>query len=88
MLHEVEFDVQGSKQKRTSTLLLEGEDAVYTAMAKTVGLPLAVATKAILNGTITCKGLHIPISRDIYEPVLQELEANGIRFSEQTVSLP
>lgn len=84
MLHEVEFFSQGKKYKSTSTLLLSGENDVYTAMAKTVGLPLGVAAKLILNGTLAVKGLQIPVSRDIYEPVLRELELQGIRFREET----
>lgn len=87
MLHEIEYTTPEGKQKTTSTLLLKGEDAVHTAMAKTVGLPLAVATKLILNGTLTCKGLQIPITKEIYAPVLKELQENGIQFQEETVSL-
>lgn len=87
MLHEIEYELEDSKQKTTSTLVLKGEDAVHTAMAKTVGLPLAIATKLILNGTLTCKGLHIPISPEIYQPVLKELEEAGIRFQEETLPL-
>jgi hypothetical protein len=52
-------------------------------MAKTVGLPLGIAAKYILNGTIKVKGLHIPIVKEIYEPVLQELAANNIVFQEK-----
>jgi saccharopine dehydrogenase (NADP+, L-glutamate forming) len=49
-------------------------------MAKTVGLPLGIAAKLILNGSVNLKGLHIPISKEIYEPVLKELEEYGIKF--------
>jgi saccharopine dehydrogenase-like NADP-dependent oxidoreductase len=87
MLHEIEFELEGQKQKTTSTLYLTGDNAVHTAMAKTVGLPLGVAAKLILNGRLTCTGLHIPISKEIYEPVLNELEENGICFSEETVAI-
>jgi hypothetical protein len=52
-------------------------------MATTVGLPLGIATKLILNGTIQQKGLHIPIDSEIYLPVLSELEKNGISFKEE-----
>lgn len=86
MLHELEHQ-NGNRKQTTSTLLLKGEDAVHTAMAKTVGLPLGIAAKLILNGVITCQGLHIPIIREIYEPVLKELEENGIVFNEETVEL-
>jgi saccharopine dehydrogenase-like NADP-dependent oxidoreductase len=83
MQHEIEFEKQGEKHKSTSTLILTGEDDVHTAMAKTVGLPLGIAAKLILNGTIGIKGLHIPVIRKIYEPVLQELKLHGIEFRER-----
>jgi len=51
-------------------------------MAKTVGLPLGISAKLILNGTIRLKGLHIPTKKEVYEPVLKELEEYGIRFEE------
>ncbi|MGN6163766.1 MAG: saccharopine dehydrogenase C-terminal domain-containing protein, partial [Flavisolibacter sp.] len=82
MLHEIEFTLAEKNYKTTSTLLLNGEDDVYTAMAKTVGLPLGAAVKLILNGTIKEKGLHIPVAKEIYEPVLKELQMQGIQFSE------
>jgi saccharopine dehydrogenase (NADP+, L-glutamate forming) len=56
-------------------------------MAKTVGLPLGIAAKLILNGTLQMKGLHIPVTRDIYEPVLRELQSLGINFKEETSEL-
>jgi len=52
-------------------------------MAKTVGLPLGIAAKLILENKIPLRGLHIPIVRDIYEPVMEELALNGIRFHEE-----
>lgn len=88
MLHEMEYISEGSRRKVTSTLVLKGNDAVHTAMAKTVGLPLAVAAKLILNGALTCKGLQIPITKEIYEPVLKELQQAGICFTEETITLP
>jgi DNA gyrase/topoisomerase IV subunit A len=61
---------------------VKGTDNLRTAMAKTVGLPLGIAAKFILDGTITQRGLHIPISKEIYLPVLKELENHGITFRE------
>ena len=60
-----------------------GEDQTYTAMSKTVGLPVAIATLAILNGTISTAGVQIPITKEVYNPILKELEANGIIFNEK-----
>lgn len=83
MLHEFEYLLQEKKQTIKSCLLVKGEDSLRTAMAKTVGLPLGIAAKLILNGSWQqLKGLHIPTSKEIYEPVLNELEKAGIIFTE------
>jgi saccharopine dehydrogenase-like NADP-dependent oxidoreductase len=84
MMHEIKFRVQSAESGVKSLLIVKGEDNVRTAMAKTVGLPLGIATKLILNGTIKLKGLHIPTKKEIYEPVLKELGENGIQFKETT----
>lgn len=70
----------------TSSLVVMGEDGTHTAMAKTVGLPLGIAAKLILGGTITHTGICIPTSAGIYEPVLKELEEYGIKFTEKTIT--
>ena len=82
MLHEVEYMVGSQKSEIKSSMIIKGEDGVRTAMAKTVGLPLGIAAKLILNGKIKLTGLHIPTKKIIYEPVMAELEANGIVFHE------
>ena len=66
----------------TSSLVVKGQDQTYTAMAKTVGLPLAITTKLILQGKINARGVLIPTTKDIYEPLLAELESFGIKFVE------
>lgn len=88
MLHEIEYIVDTQESIVKSSLVVKGEDNLRTAMAKTVGLPLGIAAKLILNGTINLTGLHIPTRKEIYEPVLNELEQNGIRFHEETKTLP
>lgn len=85
MLHEIEFERSNKKYKSTSTLILDGEDEKNTAMAKTVGLPLGIAAKMILEGKIGLSGLHIPLIKEIYQPILDELEKHGIVFKEQRV---
>ncbi len=82
MLHEFVYNLDGEPHSIQSCLVAKGEDSLRTAMAKTVGLPLGIAAKFILDGTLQLKGLHIPTSREIYEPVLKELESAGIRFAE------
>ena len=83
MKHELEYEHGTETYRHTSTLLVKGQDSHHTAMAKTVGLPLGIAAKLILNGTITCKGLRLPLSKEIYEPVLAELRVQGIHFTEE-----
>lgn len=85
MLHEFEYELEGINKSLKSCLIVKGEDSLRTAMAKTVGLPLGIAAKLILNETIKLKGLHIPTVKEIYEPVLKELEIAGIKFAETTV---
>ena len=82
MLHEFEYELDGKMNSLKSCLLVKGEDSLRTAMAKTVGLPLGIAAKLILNETIKLKGLHIPTVKEIYEPVLKELENAEIIFKE------
>ena len=83
MLHEIEYETtDGEKKKIESSLVVKGEDSLRTAMAKTVGLPLGIAAKLILNDTIKMTGVHIPIHKEIYEPVLKELEGFGVVFKE------
>ncbi len=83
MMHEIEYTLNGVSKKTKSSLVVKGDDNVHTAMAKTVGLPLGIAAKLILEGNITETGLHIPITPAIYNPVLEELRKYGVRFEEE-----
>lgn len=83
MLHEIEYFIQNKKTEMRSCLIVKGQDSVHTAMAKTVGLPLGIAAILILQNKIRLTGLHIPVILEIYEPVLKELERNGIKFVEE-----
>jgi len=85
MQHQFEYFYENKKQKLNSSLVVFGDDQRNTAMAKTVGLPVAIAVKLILNNTITLKGVQIPTSKEIYQPVLDELEKNGINFIDELV---
>jgi saccharopine dehydrogenase-like NADP-dependent oxidoreductase len=87
MVHEIEFEKSGRKFKAISSLIITGENDQHTAMAKTVGLPLGIAAKLILNDTIKAKGLHIPIIPEIYKPVLNELAKHRITFNESQIDL-
>jgi saccharopine dehydrogenase-like NADP-dependent oxidoreductase len=79
MLHEVGFENKGVQQRVNSHLVVKGIDPVHTAMARTVGLPLGIAARLVLEGRIR-PGVQIPVHREIYELVLPALEAEGIRF--------
>ena len=83
MLHEFEYTHNGQSKKTTSTLVLKGNDELHTAMAKTVGLPVAIAAKLILTGQLQLAGVKIPGEPAIYEPVLQELAEYGVVFNEE-----
>jgi len=85
MQHQFEYVQNGEQKKLNSSLLVFGDDPRYTSMAKTVGLPVAIATKLILSGAIKSTGVKIPTPKDIYVPVLKELEENGINFVEELV---
>ena len=87
MLHEIEYEGGSMKYEVRSSLVVKGEDPLRTAMAKTVGLPLGIAAKLILQKKMTVTGLYIPTASEIYEPVLRELEEHGIRFNEETKPL-
>jgi len=82
MLHEINFEEQNSIWNLQSSMIVKGENNLKTAMAKTVGLPLGIAAKLILNNVIKLSGIHIPVAKEIYEPVLAELENYGIHFTE------
>lgn len=83
MHHEFEYGRKSINARLTSTLIAEGEDRVYTAMAKTVGLPMAIFTKLLLTGKIkNLHGVQIPIMKEVYKPVLKELAASGLEFVE------
>jgi len=82
MQHLIEYEQDNQQKKVSSELVVIGEDTIHTAMAKTVGLPLGIACQLILEGKITEKGVRMPLSAEIYEPILEELEKYGIIFSE------
>lgn len=86
MLHEIEYSIGTRQFKLDSSMVLTGEDAINTAMATTVGLPLAMGVCAYLKGEIQMTGLHIPIDARIYQPILKSLAEEGIVFEETLTS--
>ena len=85
MQHIFDYKQGESLRRIVSSLVVEGQEQPHTAMSITVGVPVAIAVKMILTGKITATGVQIPIAKDIYEPVLLELEDYGIKFVEEKV---
>lgn len=85
MFHKFGFELNGEKRMIESSMVTKGRDAKNTAMARTVGIPVGIATKLILEGKISTPGVHLPISKEIYTPMLQELAEHGIVFNEKEV---
>ncbi len=85
MHHKFGYQDKNGKHQIESSMIIKGDDQTYTAMAKTVGLPVAMATLKILNGDITTPGVQLPINKEVYEPILKELEEYGINFIEKDV---
>ncbi|MEO6166299.1 MAG: saccharopine dehydrogenase C-terminal domain-containing protein, partial [Chitinophagales bacterium] len=83
MRHEVQYTLNDKKQEQVSTLILKGDDALNTAMAKTVGLPLGSMVRLLLLEEIFLTGVHIPVMSQVYLPVLKELEMYGVGFKEE-----
>ncbi|MCH8553812.1 MAG: saccharopine dehydrogenase, partial [Schleiferiaceae bacterium] len=85
MYHKIGYRKDGALKMVTSHMVTEGRNAEHTAMARTVGLPVAIATRLILEGKIHTPGVQLPISPEIYNPMLTELANHDIRFVEQEV---
>ena len=77
--------MNGERKMIESSMVTEGHDSLNTAMARTVGIPVAIATRLIANGKINTPGVHLPISKEIYEPMLKELEEHDITFIEKEI---
>ena len=82
MYHKFGYVLNGEKKQIDSKMVILGDDQTFTAMSKTVGLPVAIATLAILNGKIKTPGVQLPIRKEVYNPILKELEDYGIIFKE------
>ncbi|NJY61160.1 saccharopine dehydrogenase [Salinimicrobium sp. CDJ15-81-2] len=83
MYHKFGYEINGEKKQIDATMVNIGQDQTRTAMARTVGLPVAIAALKILNGTISTPGVQLPITKEVYDPILKELAENGIVFKEE-----
>lgn len=87
MQHQIRYTIQHQEYVHESTMVLKGDSNTHTAMAKTVGLPLAICCKLILENSINRTGVLSPVTKDIYEPVLEELSTLGIQFKDMVKPL-
>ena len=82
MQHQIRYTLNHQDFMHESTMVLKGDSNTHTAMAKTVGLPLAICCKLILEKSIKRTGVLSPVTKDIYEPVLEELSTLGVHFKD------
>ena len=85
MWHKLNFLLNGEQKEIRSHMVYIGKDQTYTAMSDTVGLPVAICAKMILQNKIKLNGVHLPIHKEIYDPILKELESFGVLFIEKNV---
>lgn len=85
MWHRFVFEVEGKRKEIQASLIAVGDDSNFTAMAKTVGLPLGIAAKLLLQGKINSRGVTIPVTQEFYDPILRELAEKGIALTETEV---
>lgn len=84
MFHEIEYKLKRKKYTLQSSMVYTGKDAQHTAMAATVGLPVGMVVKLILNNQLKKHGVLMPKYAQVYDPVLNELKNYGVRFKETT----
>jgi saccharopine dehydrogenase (NAD+, L-glutamate forming) len=87
MQHEFKYRSGEEEKMIVSAMAVEGINQTETAMSMTVGLPLGIATKLLMTGKINETGIILPIHKDIYKPILTELETFGIKFEEKEYML-
>jgi saccharopine dehydrogenase-like NADP-dependent oxidoreductase len=87
MVHRFNYEKAGKSYQLISSLVLEGDDDVYTAMSKTVGMPIAFGAIRLLKGEFKSKGIHIPTTPEFYIPLLDDLKSVGIDFHESISEL-
>ena len=87
MQHQFTYKKKNVKKKIYSSMIAYGIDKTHTAMSITVGTPVAIATKLLLTGKLKLTGVHVPIHKEMYEPILKELEDFNIKFIEEEVDV-
>jgi saccharopine dehydrogenase (NAD+, L-glutamate forming) len=83
MQHQFDYILKGIHKKKYVTMVCIGKDDRHTAMSLTVGLPLAMTARKIMEGSFVKKGVLCPIYPELYNPVLEELARSNIKFIEE-----
>ncbi|MFM8346690.1 MAG: saccharopine dehydrogenase C-terminal domain-containing protein, partial [Bacteroidota bacterium] len=86
MWHQFGYSLNGADHEIQASLVSKGTDDIRTAMAATVGLPLGIATRLLLEGKITSRGVAIPVTPEFYDPILTALRAEGIELNEEHIN--
>lgn len=86
MQHQIDFNLNGAKKRMIADLVCKGRSPKETAMADTVGLPLALFAVLLLDGKVSLRGVQIPIHKEFYNPILDALEFHGVIFKERVES--
>ncbi len=87
MQHQIDYRIDGKDKRDISNLVMKGRNAQDTAMARLVGLPLGIFVRLMTQDKIKATGVHIPTMREVYEPVLEEMQKYGLEFTHHTVDL-
>jgi len=85
LFHRFNYKINNEMKELHSYLVVEGDDGHKTAMAKTVGLPVAIVAKMLLNGDIKNRGVLVPVAKEVYAPILMELKKYGIHFIDKQI---
>lgn len=87
MQHRYEYELNGEKMEKISSMVFKGAPNVDTAISMTVGIPAAIGARLILEDKISIRGVKLPLYKELYEPILAELEDFGIKFSHEERSV-
>ncbi len=87
MMHEFDYTIDGRKEKLTSTLVHKGINSEDTSVARLVGLPVGIMVRLITEEKVNLSGVHIPIMKEVYEPVLKELANYDVKFVDKVEAI-
>ncbi len=88
MYHKFVYQKDGEFHELVSQMVNIGENQTYTSMSNTVGIPVGICAKLILQNKVSLKGVHVPIKKEVYTPILEELEQHDIVFKEKEIHPP